>query len=143
MGGQARFQGMLITENIVNSILRGWKLAETNTDGSRATAGQRAYNFMSNGGGAITTRMVMMAMSVIISGMVAMMWDDLKAGQHEVVAVVTEQGKTIANNSAKIDMLQSGQQHLWTQLGKDESTIEDHTKKITRLEACQPICQPR
>lgn len=117
-------------------------MAEISADPTRSAA-RRAYDFMGNGGGTVTFRLVVPMLLAIIGTLVGFMWNDLKDGQHEVVRTVTDQGKAVVTNSTRIDMMQAGQQRLWMQLGKDEGKIEEHGDRITHLEACQPICQPR
>lgn len=145
-----RLLSMQIAAVITNSISRGWKLAETNTDGSRATAGQRAYNFMNNGGGTVTYRVVVPVLISVIGVLVGLMWNDLKDGQHMTLekldqhtTILTEQGKSIVSNTARIDGMQSGQQRIWLKLGEHDNKIDEVKERVTHLEACQPICKPR
>lgn len=98
---------------------------------------------MGNGGGTVTFRVVVPVLLAIIGTLVGLMWNDLRDGQREVVRTVTDQGKTVVTNSAKIESIQSGQQRLWTQLGRDEQKIDDTKDRVTRLESCQPVCKPR
>jgi hypothetical protein len=117
-------------------------LADISNDPSRSAA-KRAYNFMGNGGGTVTFRVVVPVLLAMLGALVGGMWSDLKDGQREVVRTVTDQGKGIATNSTRLDMIQAGQQHLWVQLGKDEQRADDTRDRVTRLESCQPVCKPR
>jgi hypothetical protein len=128
---------------IIQAIQWGWKLAEINPDGSKATPGQRLYAFATNGGGAITSRMVVVAMFPILTTIVGLMWSDLRDGQREVLKTVTDQGKSIVVNSALIDGIKTGQQRMWVKLGTHDQIIGEIDHRVTRLESCQPNCAPR
>lgn len=127
----------------INTIAQGWKMAEVNADGSRASGSQRAYNFMANGGGTVTFRAVVPALLVVISGLVGLMWNDLRDGQRDVVKVITDQGKSIVGNTTRIDAMQTGQQRIWLKLGAHDQAIAAIDHRVTSLESCQPNCHPR
>jgi hypothetical protein len=127
----------------ITSISQGWAMAGENADGSRATAAQRAYNFAANGGGTVTFRMVVPILLLAISGLVGLMWNDLRDGQRDVVKSVTDQGLSIIANKTRIDSMQTGQQRIWTKLGAHDEVIGEIGNRVTRLESCQPNCAPR
>lgn len=125
-------------------------MAEVNTDGSKASAGQRFYNAATNGSGAITSRMVVVVMIPILTGLVGLMWNDLRAGQRDVQEAisklrtdVTTQGQSIVGNATRIDGIVTGQQRIWQTLGGHSEHIEAVDKRLTSLESCQPNCHPR
>lgn len=118
-------------------------MAETNADGSRATAGQRVYAFAANGGGTVTFRMIVPLLLMVISGLVGLMWNDLRDGQRDVVKIITSQGNQIVGNTTRIDAMQTGQQRIWLKLGDHDGKIADVTDRVIRLESCQPNCHPR
>jgi hypothetical protein len=134
----------------ITSISQGWKMAQENADGSPASAGQRAFNFMANGGGTVTFRALVPILLTVIGGLVGLMWNDLKDGQHMTLekldqhtTILTEQGESIVGYTTRIDAMQTGQQRIWIKIGGHDQAIGDMDHRVTRLEACQPNCHPR
>lgn len=114
----------------------------TNNDHDNAHK-KGAYEFLANGGGAITMRFALSAMGVITLTMVGWMWSDvsttlhdLKVGQQRSNDSIVMIGNQTAINSTQIAGLKDGQQRMW-------SAVSDQGNRLTHLEACQPHCQPR
>lgn len=123
---------------IDDAIVWGWKMAETNADGSPATSSQRAYNFMNNGGGAITVRMVMLGAIGLLIGLVSFVGngalsrlDRIDDRLQRIEQVTPNFDSRILNNTAAIAAIRDGQTRLWNR-------VNDHDHRITVLEARQP-----
>ena len=116
-------------------------MAQTNADGARANAWQRAGHFVANGGGTVTYRVLVSAMSLIIATLVGLMWNDLRAGINQMNAMLLEQGRAIAANTAaiavheqRLNQADAARGAIWLSLRGNAGQLTDHEHRITVLE---------
>ena len=117
-------------------------MAEHHPEGARATAWQRAGHFVANGGGTVTYRVLVSAMSLIIATLVGLMWNDLRAGINQMNAALVDQGRAIAANSSaiavheqRLNQADSARSAIWQSLRSNAGALSDHEHRITVLEA--------
>lgn len=131
-----RFLGMF------RLIKQGWVMAEINPDGSHATAAQRAYNFASNGGGAITYRVLVTLMSAVIVTLIGWMWSDIGHRFDSIDQTLRDHTKTMAQDAEAIAVHErrlndadSARNIIWQSVHATTLRVDDHEHRITVLEA--------
>lgn len=134
-----------IGARVFDAIRYGWLMAEQNSDGSRAGAAQRVYNFATNGGGTITYRALVTLMAGVIVTLLGWMWSDLRGTLGDIQHTQATQGDAISRNTtavavheSRLNEMAAGKNIMWQNITTTNVRLDDHERRINALENAQP-----
>lgn len=119
-------------------------MADVNPDGSQPGMARRAYNFAANGGGTVTYRLLVSAMSVVIVTMIGFMWDDLRGTLDDIRSTLNAHSASISQITAstavheqRLNQDDIARTAMWQSIRANSDKLADHEHRITVLESQQ------